>query len=153
MRVKRERKLRNKVQGFTQRLDHSVPDPKLSPAENQQASAELASLSAKLHRLLPDESLSPFERLERLGRAVENRKPDLTQLQPAATKVAELKARINELIPGDATPERKLDDIVGKLDEMVSKEQRQFSTISKLELLGDPRGRVAPEKPKGGKGK
>ena len=61
---------------LTQRLDHSVPDPNLTPAENQKASAHRASLSAKLFRLLPDESLSPFERLERLSRAADNRNPD-----------------------------------------------------------------------------
>jgi hypothetical protein len=124
-----------------------VPDPKLSAAENQKASADLASISAKLHWLLPDQSLSPFERLERLGRAVEDRTPDPSQLQPAAAKVEALKVRIDELIPGDMTHEKKIDILVEQIDRMVSAEQRTWPTINKLELLGDPRGRVAPERP------
>lgn len=131
---------------LTQRLDHMVPDPKLTFHENRAATAQLASLSAKLQDVLPDESLSPFERLERLARAVEDREPRHEHLEPAATKVAALKERLDELVPGSATPEQKVDALVAKLDDLVAEDQRDLPPGGKLETLGDPRGRIEPER-------
>jgi hypothetical protein len=122
-----------------------VPDPKLSTAENHRVSAELAALSSKLYWLLPDPSLSPFERLERLGRVVEERTPDFEQLQSASVKLRYLRKRIDELVPGDLTPERKIDLLLEKLDTMVGVSEKAFAPIQKLELLGDPRGKISPE--------
>jgi hypothetical protein len=137
----------NKTRNLTQRLDHMVPDPNMTLAANQRASADLASISSKLYRLLPDESLSPLERLERLARVIEKRKPDRNQLQSASSKLTQLTARIDKLVPGDMTPEKKIEVLLEGLDGMVSKEQCELATIEKLELLGDPRGKVAPERP------
>jgi hypothetical protein len=136
-----------RIGGLTQRLDHMVPDVDLSKEENNKVSAELAALSAKLYGLLPDNSLSPFERLERLARVVEGRKPDLSQLQSASKKLEALRARLNDLVPGDASDDKKIDVMAAKLDELVADEQHDWTTFSKLELLGDPRGRVAPAQP------
>jgi hypothetical protein len=139
------RPLKKKALRLTQRLDHSVPDPQESASVNQKASAELASLSAKLFWHIPDKSLSTFERLERLGRATNESAPDLAQLQPATKKLAKLKARIDQLVPGDASHEKKLDILLAQLDQKVGKSQASFLTTDKLELLGDPRARIAPE--------
>jgi hypothetical protein len=130
---------------LTQRLDHSVPDPKISAAANQKATADLASVSSKLNALLPDASLSPFEKLERLARVVEDREPDLTHLQPAVAKVAQLKERLDQLVPGNMSSEQKIDSLIEKLNAMVPPDVQHNLAMHKLELLGDPRGRVEPE--------
>lgn len=130
---------------LTQRLDHMVPDPALTNAANQKAAADLASLAAKLFWHVPDPSLSPLERLERLARAADRVKPDLSQLQSASKKVAALRKRIDRLVPGRLSPERKIEQLVKKLDRKVGRSQAHLPTADKLELLGDPRSRVAPE--------
>ena len=137
--------LKEKVEGMTQRLDHMVPDPDMTATENRAAAAELKSLSDALYELLPDKSLSPFERLERLGRVVEPRDPHLEDLQSAATKLQRLKDRINELVPGEGSPHEKLIGLELALDEQAGVELSGQSVISKLEKLGDPRGRIEPE--------
>jgi hypothetical protein len=137
--------LKDKVAGLTQRLDHMMPDPKLSKAENLAATRELKALTDALFELLPDKSLSPMERIERLARSVEPREPRLEELKPAATKLAELKARLNEIIPGDGSPHDKLLSLELALDESVGLDKANLPTFKKLELLGDPRGKVEPE--------
>ena len=136
----------SRLDHLTQRLDHTVPESSLSFQENRQASAELLSLSSKLEGLLPDPSLSPFERVERLARAIEDRTPEPEHLQSAAVKVARLKERLDELVPGETTPERKVDVLVERLDDLVASDQRDLPPGAKLETLGDPRGRIEPEK-------
>ena len=136
---------RQNIKVLTQRLDHMVPDEDFARSINQKAAADLAALSAKLFGHVPDHSLSPLERLERLGRAADNAAPDLAQLQPATKKLAALKARIDELIPGDATHEKKIEVLLAQLDTKVGQNQLAFHTTDKLELLGDPRARIAPE--------
>ncbi len=135
----------NNARDLTQRLDHSVPDPKVSASVNQKASAELGALSDKLFWHVPDKSLSPFERLERLSRAADQATPDLTHLQPATEKLKNLKARIDQLVPGDGTSEQKIDTLLKQLDSKVGSAQQALHTTDKLELLGDPRAKVAPE--------
>lgn len=134
-----------KVEELTQRLDHMVPDTRLSAEENARFKNELERLSDLLFELLPDKSLSPMERLERLARAVEPREPRLDHLRPASKKVAELKDRLEELVPGDHAPEEKIARMVALLDELVSSDKKGASVIEKLEQLGDPRGKVEPE--------
>src|SRR5439155_379035 len=104
---------------LTQRLDHMVPDNRVSAAVNQEATAELASISAKLNTLLPDHSLSPSERLERLARVIEGREPNLAHLQPATVKVALLKDRLDQLVPGRMSPEQKIDTLIQRLNQLV----------------------------------
>ncbi len=137
--------LKKNALSLTQRLDHMVPDPEISPSANQKAAAELAALSGKLFGHVPDQSLSPLERLERLARGIDDRTPNLEQLKPAASKLNELKERIDELVEGDLSYEKKIDIILEKLDEKVGNNQKAFHTTDKLELLGDPRGNIAPE--------
>lgn len=141
----RHDRIKKTALNLTQRLDHMVPEEKLTASQNQKAAAELASLSAKLFWHIPDQSLSPFERLERLARAAENRTPDREQLKSAAAKVNVLKARIDQLVPGDASHEKKIEQLVSLLDEKVGSSQQNLHTTHKLELLGDPRAKIAPE--------
>ena len=133
------------VNNLTQRLDHSVPDPEMTNSINRAAANELEMLSAALFELLPDKSLSPLERIERLSRSVENRQPDLNQLKPATKKLQELKDRINLLVEGEGSAHEKVMKMLNKLDDMVSDEQAKLPVIKKLELLGDPRGNIEPE--------
>lgn len=137
--------LKDKVEAMTQRLDHMVPDPKLSAEENRAAALELKTLSDALYELLPDKSLSPFERLERLGRVVEPREPRMEELQPAAVKLARLQERLNELVPEGVSVLEKLVGLEMALDKQVGIELAGKPAISKLEKLGDPRGKIEPE--------
>lgn len=137
--------LKKNALNLTQRLDHMVPDPKMTASQNQKAASDLAALSAKLFWHVPDQSLSPFERLERLARAVDDSNPDMKQLQPAAAKLDSLKSRIDELVPGDMSHEKKIETLIQKLDEKVGSSQLSLHTTEKLELLGDPRAKIAPE--------
>lgn len=137
--------LKKNTLNLTQRLDHMVPDPDMTTSQNQKAASDLASLSAKLFWHVPDQSLSPFERLERLARAAEDSTPDLTQLQSAATKLEALKSRIDVLVPGNMSHEKKIEVLMEKLDAKVGASQLSLHTTDKLELLGDSRAKIAPE--------
>ena len=121
-----------------QRLDHLVPSIFLTPEENEKAAAKLSFLSEKLYDLLPDQSLSPDERLERLARVASHTRPQLENLESAADKLKRLQLRLNELVPGDElTLEQKINHLVSILNEQVPYDG--MSVISKLEYLGDPR--------------
>lgn len=137
--------LKKNATHLTQRLDHMVPDPEMTASQNQKAASDLAALSAKLFWHVPDQSLSPFERLERLARAADDSSPDMGQLQSAAKKLEALKSRIDQLIPGDMSHEKKIETLIQKLDEKVGASQLALHTTDKLELLGDPRAKIAPE--------
>ena len=128
--------LKQKMDQVTKRLDHNVPDPEMSDVENSAAASELAAISEKLANMLPDPSLSPDERLERLARVIKGRNIQQESLQTAARKVEKLKTRINELVPGDSGMENKLD----KLSEMAFTQcgVEGVSCMEALERLGDP---------------
>ena len=142
--ITRKTPLANKIDTLTQRLDHMVPDGSVTAEVNAAAARELELLSAALFELLPDKSLSPLERVERLARVVEPREPQLESLQPATQKLKALKKRIDDLVPGESAASDKILDLVNKLDGSVAPDQSNFATIAKLELLGDPRGKVEP---------
>ncbi|OWJ91959.1 hypothetical protein [Paracoccus yeei] len=130
---------------LTQRLDHMVPDPEMPLAFNRKAAADLAAISEKLYELLPDPSLSPLERIERLARVVEGRSPDLEQLQPAHKKLEKINERLTQLMPDDSNPMEKIDQLYQIIVSMAPVELRSGSTIQMLEAMGDPRGKIEPE--------
>jgi len=138
-------KITKRAQTLTQRLDHMVPDPQMPTAVNQKAAAELAAISEKLFELLPDPSLSPLERLERLGRVVEQREPDMGQLLPAHEKVTALRERLDQMLPGDGASIEKIEKLVEILGDVAPKDLKGASPIRMLEALGDPRGQIEPE--------
>ena len=131
-----------KLARLTARLDHMVPDKTLSTAANQAAATELAMLSTKLHGLLPDSSLSPEERLERLARVVPGRTPDQAKLVSASTKLLALKSRLDQLVPGVMSAEDKISHLVALADAAVP--DPSLSTVGRLERLGDAAAGVDP---------
>ncbi|MEZ5421760.1 MAG: hypothetical protein R2682_01530 [Pyrinomonadaceae bacterium] len=136
--------LKERMLQVTQRLDHSVPDPEVSMARNQEAAIRLASISERLATLLPDPSLSPDERLERLARVVQDRIPQREHLQPAVAKVAKLTNRLDELVPGDMSAEEKIAVLANRASELCNDESK--SCVEALELLGDKRAGLPPVK-------
>ncbi len=137
--------LKDKAEQLTQRLDHMVPDPELTQEQNAAAAHELKMLSDALFELLPDKSLSPMERVERMARVVEAREPKPEHLKSAAEKLAELKLRINELVPGEHSHFDKLLGMQIRLNSLVGLERANLSAIQKLEIIGDPLGKIEPE--------
>lgn len=131
-----------KINRLTQRLDHMVPDPKLTSSENKDVAEKLASISDKLYSLLPDPSLSPDERLERLARVTSDRIPQTENLLSAHSKLNRLVARLDELIPGSATPEEKIDNLVELLN--VKSFDNSLSIASRLEEIGDEIAGIKP---------
>ena len=134
----------NRFSQVTQRLDHMVPEARQSDAQNAEAAAELAALSEKLAVLLPDSSLSPDERLERLARVVQDRVPYYEHLLPAASKVAKLKSRINELVPGEMSSVDKISQLADMAIGQCGADD--VSCVDALEMLGDPRAGIGAVK-------
>ncbi|MGN9793386.1 hypothetical protein ACTMTU_20115 [Streptomyces sp. OZ13] len=98
---------------------------------------ELTDLSVRLLTLMPDPSLSPNERLERLARVVPNSQLITAHRRSARSKLYEIRRRLDELVPGDElTYREKLEALVTRLDELVPGALRP---IQKLERLGDYR--------------
>lgn len=109
---------------------------------------ELATLSITLLRLLPDPSLSPNERLERLARVVPKSVMVTAHRRNARSKLLELRRRLDELVPEQGLSyEEKLAHLVDRLDELVPGDG--LRPIQKLERLGDYRSTdigVSPRK-------
>lgn len=98
---------------------------------------ELISISVRLLKLLPDPSLGPNERLERLARVVPSSQLQSAHRRTARSKLYELRRRLEELVPGDElTSVERLEWLIGRLDELVPGDG---TTISKLETIGDYR--------------
>jgi hypothetical protein len=138
------------VYRLTQRLDHMVPDPKLSIQLNDDAAKRLAELSKVLADALPDHSLSPDERLERLARVVQNRVPERQHLLPAVEKVSRLERRLAELVPDPTlTPVERVQTLLQGLDDHHAANAPNFlatgpSVVEKLERMGDERAGFPP---------
>lgn len=98
---------------------------------------ELLRLSTRLAELLPDPSIGPDERLERLARIVPNSVMVSQHRLTARTKLTNLRRRLDELVPGEASHSEKLETLVRELNQLVPGEMR---VIDKLERLGDFRG-------------
>jgi hypothetical protein len=96
---------------------------------------ELVELSVRLINLLPDPSLSPNERLERLARVVPRSQLMTAHRRTARAKLTELRRRLDELVPDPSLNHvDKLKWLVTRLDELVPGDDR---AIKKLERLGD----------------
>lgn len=99
----------------------------------------LTALCARLYELLPDATLSPMERLERLARVV----PDSTLLsehhRTGRSKLNELRHRLSELLPNDESDElAKIETLVARVHALVPHDfQGRF--FRKLEHMGDRR--------------
>ncbi|WP_211257204.1 hypothetical protein [Streptomyces megasporus] len=103
----------------------------------EEVARELIDLSTRLINLLPDPSLSPNERLERLARVVPKSLLVTAHRRNARSKLVELRRRLDELVPDpDLSYPEKLEWLVSRLDELVPGDMRP---IEKLEKLGDYR--------------
>lgn len=98
---------------------------------------ELTGLSLRLLKLLPDPSIGPSERLERLARVVPSSQLHSAHRRTARSKLTELRRRLEELVPDPSlTSAQRLEWLISRLDELVPGDG---TTISKLETIGDYR--------------
>ena len=98
---------------------------------------ELIDLSITLIKLLPDPSLSPDERLERLARIVPSSQMVTANRRTARSKLNGLRRRLDELVPNEELDYRqKLEWLINHLNELVPGDMR---AIAKLERIGDYR--------------
>lgn len=105
---------------------------------------ELVTLSVRLLTLLPDPSLSPNERLERLARVVPHSQMHSAHRRTARSKLTELRRRLEDLVPDDGLSSvERLEWLISRVEELVPGDG---STISKLEKLGDFRSTDADRK-------
>lgn len=107
--------------------------------------ADLRRLSSALQEALPDPSLGPQERLERLARVVPQSVAETQQLCTGRTKLSRLQRRLDELVPGPGSMDQKLDTLLSTLEALVPGPGR---TIDKLETLGDYRYTDVSYRPK-----
>jgi hypothetical protein len=96
----------------------------------------LLALCERLQALLPDPSLSPSERLERLARVVPTSTLVSADHKTARKKLKELRRRLDELIPGGDDYDAKLEMLVARLHELVPGD---YPMKDKLEAIGDHR--------------
>lgn len=98
----------------------------------------LTALSERLLELLPDPSLSPDERLERIARVVPSSTLKSAYHQTARTKLNRLRARLDELVPrDDLCYAEKLEWLVARVHELVPGDEPRL--FKKLEAFGDHR--------------
>lgn len=100
---------------------------------------ELLVLSRRMLELLPDPSIGPAERLERIARIVPESMRYSDYTKTARTKLNYLKQRLEELVPEEG--ETSMD----KLEILVDRINKKFPELSnerlfvKLEKMGDNR--------------
>lgn len=98
----------------------------------------LIRLSFKLQRLLPDPSLGPMERIERLARLIPNSYQLGQHHRTARSKLIEIEERLNSLVPDQGlTFEQKIDFLVGLADDLVPEQTDRL--CQKLQFIGDNR--------------
>ncbi|GIH98190.1 hypothetical protein [Planobispora takensis] len=96
---------------------------------------ELVRLSVKLLANLPDPSLGPDERLERIARVVPTSQLQSAHRRSARNKLVQLRRRLDELVPDEGmTSEEKLDLLIARVHELVPGDA---PFIVKLETMGD----------------
>jgi len=116
-------------------LERDITIPKYEESF-QHVCENLVSLSTRLRDLLPDPSIGPQERLERIARIVPNSLMISQNYRTARAKLKDLRHRLDELVPEPMSYEKKLDFLVTKINDRVPGEKR---LVEKLELLGDRR--------------
>ena len=95
-------------------------------------------LSTRLQELLPDPTLSPDERRERLARVVPSSLLISENHKTARTNLNRLRQRLDELVPDEQLNyHEKLEFLVSRVHELVSGDEPRL--FKKLEALGDRR--------------
>lgn len=135
---------RRRMLQVTQRLDHMVPDNMLPTEKNAEISQRLEELSEMLIKHVPDPSLSPDERLERIARVDQRRVPQREYLLPAVEKLYRLERRLDDLVDdSDLSSTEQLEVLIERVEERGEKhEERDFVEI--LERMGDERAGLDP---------
>lgn len=98
---------------------------------------QLTAVSIRLIELLPDPSLSPDERIERLSRVIPTSQLQAAGRRSARNKLVAIRRRLDELVPqfsGD--PLAQVQFMVDRLEELVPE---AGTTFQKLEAMGDYR--------------
>ncbi len=98
---------------------------------------ELEAVSKRLLELLPDPSIGPEERIERIARIVPSSLMNSTYRKTARTKLSYIRNRLNELVPGqELTTLEKINYLV----DLIEKKVPNYNTLfERLELMGDKR--------------
>ena len=97
----------------------------------------LKALSSRLYELLPDITLSPDERLERIARIIPTSILCGEHHKTARTKLNQLRRRLDELVQdNDMDYYQKLEYLVNLVNETVPGDMPLFK---KLETIGDKR--------------
>lgn len=106
--------------------------------DSAEVSRELHDLSLRLMKLLPDPSLGPDERLERLARVVPHSQLITANRKSVRHKLYPLRRRLDELVPDEEMDYRdKLEWLVSRLEELAPGEG--LRPIQRLSQLGDYR--------------
>lgn len=99
---------------------------------------ELLAVSLKLQELLPDPSLSPDERLERLARVVPGSVLISANHRTGRSKLNALRFRLAELVPNlEMSSIEKIKWLEARVHELVPENTEKI--FKKLEKLGDQR--------------
>ncbi|EGQ7846472.1 TPA: hypothetical protein ACF39K_002439 [Vibrio parahaemolyticus] len=98
----------------------------------------LIYLSYKLQELLPDPSLGPMERIERLARVIPNSYHVCQFHRTARSKLTEIEDKLHSLVPDDnLNSEQKIDYLVNKINSLVPEKTDRI--CQKLQFIGDNR--------------
>lgn len=113
----------------------------------EEVAEELTAISLTLIEMMPDPSIGPQERLERLARVIPSSIMKSSYRRNARAKLNDLKARLNELVPEHENNSfEQLKYLKNELSRLVPE---NISDIDKLEKLGDHRATdigVSPRK-------
>lgn len=116
-------------------------DEEYSPIFNEsfeEVCSELKSISDRLYELLPDTSLSPDERLERLARVIPTSLLISDNHKTARSKLNKIRYKLDELVPDrQLSYLDKLETLVNITNSLVEEDDIRF--FKKLEKIGDYR--------------
>jgi hypothetical protein len=112
--------------------------PSIGEESQENVIHELLTLSQKLQDLLPDPSLSPLERVERLARVIPESIQNSSEHLTARKKLNQIRLRLAELLPKkNGSASEKIDFLVDKVHQLVPGETARL--FEKLEKIGDCR--------------
>ncbi|EJR73599.1 hypothetical protein ORN01_21990 [Bacillus cereus] len=113
----------------------SREDYKPNFTENyEEVCVHLKGISQKLYDLLPDISLSPDERLERLARVIPKSILISENHKTARTKLNKLRNRLDELVPDENLDYyQKIDYLVGIANNMVPEDIKLYKKLEKID--------------------
>ncbi|WLD57973.1 hypothetical protein NFC81_14850 [Salinispirillum sp. LH 10-3-1] len=104
----------------------------------EDVNAELIATSVILRDLLPDPSLGPMERIERLARVIEDSVQIGQYHRTARIKLKEINDRLDDLVPHEyMTAIEKIKHLVSLADQLVPEETERL--CQKLQYIGDRR--------------